>query len=162
MKFLETEINEKIFKKTAIFFLILIFIFAFLILIQYSVLKPFELDKRTDIDVEDIAAGVVVEQGSRMLELSGYAYKKGQKIEVFDSNFVIKNIETGKMYLLDTSMEKNHDLMAVDGEYDCSNAGMRAKAFIIGLRPGIYEICIIYNNDGEDIFKTTGVNIEIK
>ena len=30
------------------------------------------------------------------------------------------------------------------------------------LKEGIYEICIIYGNDGEDIFSSTGVMVEIK
>ena len=36
-------------------------------------------------------------KGNRMIEITGYAYKKGQKIERFNSDFVIKNIETGNM-----------------------------------------------------------------
>lgn len=159
----ETEINEKIFKKIMIFFLVLIFIFVGILLIQYSVLRPYRLGDTTIVDDNgDIVKGVVVGQGNRMIEITGYAYKKGQKIERFNSDFVIKNIETGKMYRLQTSMEKNHDFMAVDGIYDCSNAGMKAKAFIMGLKEGLYEICIVYNNDGEDIFTQTGVMVEVK
>ena len=131
-------------------------------MVYLEVLKPYHMGVDTKLSEGEIVQGVVFEQGSRMLEISGYAYKKGQKIERFDSDFVLKNIETGKMYKMNTTMVKNHDLMSVDGMYDCSNAGMTAKAFISGLKEGIYEICIIYGNDGEDIFSSTGVMVEIK
>ena len=159
----EIEINEKIFKKIMIFFIVLIFLFAGILLIQYSVLRPYHFGNGTRADEGgEIVKGVVVGQGNRMIEITGYAYKKGQKIERFNSDFVLKNIESGKMYKLQTTMEKNHNLMEVDGLYDCSNAGMKAKAFIMGLKGGIYEICIVYNNDGEDIFTQTGVMVEVK
>ena len=134
MNISETEINEKLFKKIMIVFLVLIFVFVGILLVQYSVLKPYKLGESTVIDKGEIVQGVVVGQGNRMVEISGYAYKKGQKIERFNSDFVLKNVETEKMYRLETSMEKNHDLMNVDGKYDCSNAGMRSKAFIVGLK----------------------------
>lgn len=159
----EIEINEKIFKKIMIFFIILIFLFAGILLIQYSVLKPYHLGSETKVDeTGEIVKDAVVGKGNRMIELTGYAYKKGKKIERFNSYFVLKNIENGKMYKLKTTMEKKHNLMEVDGLYDCSNAGMKAKAFIIGFKSGMYEICIVYNNDGEDIFTQTGVMVEIK
>lgn len=159
----EIEINEKIFKKIMIFFIVLIFLFAGILLIQYSVLRPYHFGNGTRTDEGgEIVKGVVVGQGNRMIEITGYAYKTGQKIERFNSDFVLKNIESGKMYKLQTTMEKNHNLMEVDGLYDCSNSGMKAKAFTMGLKSGIYEICIVYNNDGEDIFSQTGVMVEIK
>lgn len=130
----ETEINEKLFKKIMIVFLVLIFVFVGILLVQYSVLKIYKLGENTVIDNGEIVQGVVVGQGNRMIEISGYAYKKGQKIERFNSDFILKNVETEKMYRLETSMEKNHDLMNVEGKYDCSNAGMRSKAFIVGLK----------------------------
>lgn len=158
----EIEITEKLFKRIMIVFLILIFVFVGILLVQYAVLKPYKLGENTKIAEDEIVQGVVVGQGNRMIEISGYAYKKGQKIERFNNDFVLRNVENDKMYRLETSMEKNYDLMAVDGIYDCSNAGMKAKAFIMGLKSGIYEICIVYNNDGEDIFSKTGVLVEIK
>ena len=158
----DIEINEKLFKKIMYVFIVLIVLFVLILLTQSAALKPYHMGVDTKVSEGEIVQGVVFEQGSRMLEISGYAYKKGQKIERFDSDFVLKNTETGKMYKMNTTMVKNHDLMSVDGMYDCSNAGMTAKAFISGLKEGIYEICIIYGNDGEDIFSSTGVMVEIK
>lgn len=158
----DIEINEKIFKKIMYVFITLIVLFVLILLIQYAILKPYHMGIDTKVSEGEIIQGVVFEQGSRMIEISGYAYKKGQKIERFDSDFILKNTENGKMYKMNTTMVKNHDLMNVDGMYDCSNAGMTAKAFTSGLQEGIYEICIIYGNDGEDIFSSTGVMVEIK
>lgn len=158
----DIEINENLFKKIMIVFIVLIGIFVFVLLASYAFLKPYTLSDDVKISEGEIVQGVVISQGNRMIELSGYSYKKGQKIDRFNSSFVLKNIGNGKMYKLKTSMQKNHDLMSVDGLYDCSNAGMIAKSLIMGLEHGIYEICILYNNDGENIFSQTGVMTEIK
>lgn len=161
MNILEAEINEKIFKRLAMVFLVLIFLFALIVLIQYSVLKPYTLGDTTTVDDVDIVEGVVVNKGTRMIEVIGHAYKTGEKVEKFNSSFVLRNKESGKMYKMHTTMEKRLELMAVDEIYDCSNSGMRAKSFIIGLEDGIYDICIAYNNDGHDIFSETGIEVEI-
>ena len=161
MKFLEAEINEKIFKRLAIVGLILIFLFALIVLIQYSMLKPYTLGNNTTVDDVDIVESVAVNKGTRMIEIVGYAYKTGENVETFNSSFILKNKESGKMYKMHTTMEKRLELMAVDEIYDCSNCGMIAKSFTIGLKPGIYDVCIAYNNNGHDIFSETGIEVEI-
>ena len=163
MSFLDFEINEKTFKGVIIVFLFLIFLFTLIVLIQYGVLKPINI-KSEDIVADEnlLEKGVVYELGNKMVKVSGFAYKKGQKIEYFDSSFVLRNNDTGKMYKMRTDMEKKPDFMTIDGQYDCSNAGMRAQSFLLGLNKGTYSICILYNNDGENIFTDTGVEFEVK
>ena len=162
MDFLDMEINESMAKKIMIIVVVLIFIYALINLISYSFLSQYTLGPETITNDENIRTGIsILERGSKMIEIQGWAYKQGQKIEIFDSCYVLRNQETGKMYKMKTSMEKVPELMSVDGMYDCSNARMHARCFIVGLSKGTYDVCVLYNNDKENILADTGIVLGI-
>ena len=70
----DIEVNEKLFKKIMYVFIVLIVLFVLILLIQYAVLKPYHMGVDTKVSEGEIVQGVVFEQGSRMIEISGYAY----------------------------------------------------------------------------------------
>lgn len=161
MKILDIEIDEAMFKKLLIASLILIFIYGTLTVISYSMLEPYSLGTETTVNDEEIKTGIsVLNQGTKRLQIKGWAYKEGQSIQKFNSSFVLKNRETGKMYLIKTAMETVEELRTVEGVYDCSKAGMSADCLIAGLEKGIYDICILYRNDNENIFAETAITLE--
>lgn len=163
MKFLEIEIDEDLFKKLIIASLILIFLYVTFTLISYSMLKPYTLESETVVNSESIKNGVsLLHQGSKRLEIIGWAYKEGQSIETFESYFVLKNRESEKMHIMKTQMEIVEELSVVDELYDCSKSGMHAQSLMFGLKKGIYDICILYKNNSEDILVETGQSITIE
>ena len=114
------------------------------------------------LDDENIKTGVSkVERGRMKLELEGWAYKNGQSIETYQSYFVLKNQENGKMYLLNTKMEQVPELELVDNNYNCLNSGMHCESLVFGIKDGIYEIYVLYQNDNENSLVNTGITVEI-
>lgn len=163
MKFLDIEIDEVLFKKLIIASLILIFIYGVLTVVSYSVMEPYTLGTETTVNADEIKTGItVLEQGTKRLKIEGWAYKTGQSIKTFNSSFVLKNKETGKMYLIKTAMETVEELRLVDENHDCSRAGMSAECLIAGLDRGTYDICVLYQNDNENIFAETAITIQVQ
>lgn len=163
MKILDIEIDEAIFKKLIIASLILIFIYGALTVVSYAMLEPYTLETETTVNDDEIRTGIsVLNQGTKKLKIEGWAYKTGQSIEKFNSSFVLKNKETGKMYLIKTAMQTVEELRTVDGVYDCSKAGMSAECIIAGLDNGIYDICILYKNDNENVFAETAITLQVQ
>lgn len=163
MKILDIEIDEAFFKKLIIASLVLIFIYGALTIVSYAMLEPYTLETQTTVNDEEIKTGIsVLNQGTKKLKIEGWAYKNGQSIEKFNSSFVLKNKETGKMYLIKTAMQTVEELRSVDGSHDCSKAGMSAECIIAGLDKGIYDICVLYKNDNENIFAETAITLQIQ
>lgn len=162
MKFLDIEINESLYKKLVIASIIVIFLYVIFTLISHSMVKPYKLEKDTTVSTENFKSGIsYIHQGSIRLEIRGWAYKEGQSINTFESYFVLRNRDTGKMHMMKTSMEIIEDLKAVDEFYDCSRSGMHAQSFLLGMKKGIYDVCVLYKNNSENILAETGITIGI-
>lgn len=163
MKILDIEIDEALFKKLIIASLILIIIYGAFTVVSYAIMEPYTLETETTVDDDEIKTGIsVLNQGTKKLKIEGWAYKTGQPIEKFNSSFVLKNRETGDMYLIKTAMKTVEELRMADGSFDCSKAGMSAECIIAGLEKGIYDICILYKNDDENIFAETAITLQIQ
>jgi hypothetical protein len=158
-KIIDAEIEEKFFKKmvfigTAIIILVLIIVFAnFAWIRNYKVPKDMETqnDDRVEYKIESISTG------RKYIEITGWAYKKGQNIGYFNNRFVIRNEETGKYKVLNTEMQNKDEFFSIDEKYDCRRAGMYAKGSSFGVKKGLYQIFIEYKNDGENILFDTGI-----
>ena len=163
MNLLDMEINESLIKKLIIVSLIIIFIYGVITVVAYSMLKPYNLEKDTTVNDEKIKTGIsVLEQGSIRLKIKGWAYKSGDLIQKFNSSFILRNKETGKMYLMKTAMETVEQLTLTEEGQDCSKAGMSTECMTIGLKKGIYDICILYKNDSENILAETAIEVAIQ
>jgi len=160
MKFLDREIDEDLFKKLIVLAVALIFLYVVFTLISYSMVKPFKISSNTITNSKEIVSEIsIIYQGSVRLELKGWAYKEGQSIETFESYFILKNEENNKMYSLKTQMEEIDELKLVEETFDCSKGGMYSQGFLLGLEKGVYDICILYKNDSENILANTGHTI---
>lgn len=160
---LEFEINERIFKKLFIIGLVGSFIYVAITFFSLAIPRVYQMDKNTVEDVEGtVQNGInILHRGSMRLELSGWAYKQGQSIERFESYFILKSKENGRMYLLNSKMEQMPELQVIDGKYNCLKCGLHAQSIVLGLKNGDYDLYILYKNDNENLLVNADVVVEI-
>jgi hypothetical protein len=109
---------------------------------SFLFIKPYSLGADTSVDDQKIITHIdVLEKDGKKIEIAGYAYEDGVPLETLKCNYVIKNQETGKMYLMRTQMEEN---INVPEEY--SSAGLHAQCFLFGIPKGTYDIYVLYQN----------------
>lgn len=97
-----------------------------------------------------------VTQDQNIIFISGWAFKKGEDISLYNCHIAFENKETGEYFYVPTEMVERKDVTeAYDGKnYDRS--GFKSifpnKKFKSNFK---YEICILYkNNDNNTLIKT--------
>lgn len=161
MEFLNIEITEARFKKILIVCAILLVIYLALTMSSLLIFKSYKIGPNTTVSNEGMNMHIDLLEGAeegKKLEIAGWAYKEGEKIDVVNSNYVLKNQETGKMYLMRTKMEKNVNI--TEPEYKM--AGLHAQCLLLGMPKGMYDIYVSYQNNHEDILAFTLISVEIK
>lgn len=155
MNFLDIEINEKLFIKILICLVAIVIVFLAITMSSLLVFKSYTLGPNTTVVDEE---GVInthidlLEISSKKIEISGWAYKEGLKeMGTVNANYVLKNQETGKMYLMRTQMEENINIE----EEGLKLSGLHAQCLLFGLPKGMYDIYVLYQNDEEDILAFT-------
>ncbi len=155
MNFLDIEINEKLFIKILICLVAIVIVFLAITMSSLLVFKSYTLGPNTTVVDEE---GVInthidlLEISSKKIEISGWAYKEGLKeMGTVNANYVLKNQETGKMYLMRTQMEENINIK----EEGLKLSGLHAQCLLFGLPKGMYDIYVLYQNDEEDILAFT-------
>ena len=158
MNFLDLEIDGKIYIRILIIFIVLMITFLALIMSSLLIFNSYKLGPNTSVNDEQINTHIdILEKDGKKLEIAGWAYKEGEAIGYVNSNYVIKNQETGKMYLMRTQMEENGNIQ----EEEHKMAGLHAQCLLFGLPKGSYDIYVLYRNDKEDILANTLISIEI-
>ena len=158
MEFLDFEINEKNLRNIAIAIGVIIIIYMAFTMNSLVVLKSYSLGATTSVNDEEIRTHIdSLDVSSKKIEITGYAYKDGEKIESVNSYFVLKNQDNDKMYLMKTAMIKKSELK----EIGCENAGLHAQCMVFGLPKGKYQIMVLYRNNNEDILADTLIPFEI-
>lgn len=157
-KILELEIDEKIFKIICFVGILIILLFCLALYLELGTLGSYRVPSNIKLDEnEEVVFGIdEVNTSKKYIEISGWAYKKGQNIGYFDSRFIIQNVDTQKYKSLHTEMTYAGEFFSVDEKYDCRRAGMYAKSIALALRKGTYKIFIEYKNDNENILVDTG------
>lgn len=157
--FIDSKINEKNCIKYLIgilaFIIIVIIFSAYEMLIPKSFntdLKPIEFSENSDyvVNIENISKSKV------KLSISGYAFKGPDAIEIFNSYYILKNKETGKMYKLKTKMEQRGNFKGTGVEF----SGMHSQAITLFMQKGNYELYIWYDNNNENKLLNTGLEIK--
>lgn len=158
MDFLDLEIDKSTFIKILIGLLICILIYIALTMSSLLVFKSYKLGPNTSIEDNVLNTHFdVLEISNKKIELSGWAYKEGETLGKVNSNYILRNKETGKMYLMRTKMVENGN---VDEEYKLS--GMHAQCLLVGIPKGNYEFLVLYQNGDNDILTSTNIEREIK
>ena len=158
MNFLDLEIDGKIYIRILIIFIVLMITFLALIMSSLLIFNSYKLGPNTSVNDEQINTHIdILEKDGKKLEIAGWAYKEGEAIGYVNSNYVIKNQETGKMYLMRTQMEENGNIQ----EEEHKMAGLHAQCLLFGLPKGSYDIYVLYRNDKEDILANTSITVEI-
>jgi hypothetical protein len=159
MEFLNIEINEVRFKKILVVSIILIIVYLAFTMSSLLVFKSYTLGPNTSVNSENINTHIdVLEAEGKKIEIAGWAYKEGEAIGTVKSSYVLKNQETGKMYLMRTQMEENINIE----EEEHKMAGIHAQCLLFGIPKGWYDIYVLYQNDSEDILAFTLISVEIK
>ena len=161
-KILDFEVDEKVFKIICFIGIAIILLFCLAIYLEIGVLENYKVPDNLQIDKNNDVEFTIdeVNTSRKYIEISGWAYKKGQNIGYFNNRFIIQNQETKEYKALNTEMTYVGELYSVDGQYDCRRAGMYAKSIAISLKKGVYKIFIEYKNDDENILVDTGETFE--
>ena len=159
MKFLDIEIDEKLFKKLIIAVIVFIIVYMAFTMSSLLIFKTYKISDTTSLNDENIRTHIdVLEPHGKKLEIAGYAYKDGEEIKSVNSSYVIKHKDTGKMYRMRTQMESNHNVKDIGYEF----AGLHAQCLLIGIPKGEYQIYVLYRNNNEDILADTLITFEVK
>lgn len=159
MDFLDIEINEKIFIRILIVSIIAVIIFLALTMSSLLIFKSYKLGPNTSTNDENINTHIdLLEISNKKIEIAGWAYKEGEAIGKVKCNYVLKNQETGKMYLMRTQMEENINIE----EEEHKMAGLHAQCLLFGIPKGTYDIYVLYQNDSEDILAFTLISRTIE
>ena len=170
MDFLDIEINEKIFIRILIISIVLVIVYLGLTMSSILMFKSYTLGPNTEVSSidfenakEDVPEGEysahidLLENDGKKLEIAGWIFKQGAELKTFNSSYVLKNQDTGKMYLMRTQMEENINLV----EEEHKNAGLHAQCLLVGLPKGTYDILVLYRNNGEDMLISTLIPVQI-
>lgn len=159
MDFLDIEITEALMKKVIIAAVIILIIYLAFVMSSLLIFKSYTLGSETSVNGEDINTHIdLLESEGKKIEISGWAYKEGEEVGTVNCNYVLKNQDTGKMYLMRTKMEENINLLE-DEEHKM--AGLHAQCLKFGMPKGWYDIYVLYQNDGEDILAFTLISVEL-
>ena len=158
MDFLDIEINEKLFTKILIWSIIFIIIYLAFTMSSLLIFKSYTLGPNTSVNDEGINTHIdILEHDSKKIEIAGWAYSEDEPIGIVNCNYVLKNQETGKMYLMRTQMEENINIK----EEEHKMAGIHAQCLLFGIPKGTYEIYVLYQNDSKDILSSTLISVEL-
>lgn len=160
MKLLNIEVNQKNYIKILCVFIIIVVIILILYYTSLLTYKSFTFDENTiiaDINEENMNVHIdILEiQGSKV-EIAGWAYKENEEIKTINSSYVLKNQETGEMYILRTRYEEN---INVPEKYKIS--GLHTRFIKTGLTSGRYDIYVLYKNNDNCILAKTGVYLDV-
>ena len=157
-KILDVEINERIFKGICIIGAILIFLFCLALYLDLGALRNYKIPDYIEIDRSERIEFRIdkIVASNKYIEIEGWAYKKGQNVDYFNSRFILQNEQTKEYKALHTEMTNVDYLFSLDDKYDCRKAGMYAKSIAVLLKRGDYRIFIEYKNDDENILVDTG------
>lgn len=161
-KILDFSIDEKIFKIICSIGIIAIILFCVALYFEIGAVRNYKLSSDIVLDDgEEVVFSIDdVNTSTKYIEISGWAYKKGQNIGLFNNRYVIQNQDTKEYKALHTEMTYVGELYSVDGKYDCRRAGMYTKPIAVSLKKGTYKIFIEYRNDDENILVDTGETFE--
>lgn len=162
INWLDIEIEGKVYRRILFFGVAIIIIYMFINFVSLAIPRVYHMNKNTVIDTENTVKNGLIDlhRGQFRLKISHWAYKEGQAVETFNSSFILKNKESEKMYLLKTQMDLIEDKHFIDG-LDCLKCGLTTESIVLGLPNGVYDLYILYQNDGDDLLANTGVQVNL-
>lgn len=170
MEFLNIEINKKLYIKILIVSICLVITYLAFTMSSLLIFKSYTLGPNTSVVFLDgenateyvpdgeISAHIdLLEQDKKKIEIAGWIFIEGQELNTFNSSYVLKNQETGKMYLMRTQMEENNNLV----EKIHKPYGIHAQCLLLGIPTGKYDIYVLYRNNDEDMLVSTLIEVTI-
>ncbi len=157
MKLLDFEFNEKNVIKC--FIVICILSLIFILCLYWEALIPKRFNKDVELVESDnyVVEVDFVDKSSIKLVVSGLAYNGPVPIERYHQFYVLKNVETGKSYILKTKMEQREKLKNTGAEF----SGMHSQALTIFMPRGTYDLLVYYDTNAENIMLKTDKQVEL-
>ncbi len=160
MNLLNLEVSKKGYIKILCFCILLVIIILIGYYFSLLTYKSYNQEEDTivaDINEQDMNVHIdILEIQGKKIEIAGWAYKENEKIKTINSNYVLKNQETGKMYILRTRYEEN---INVPEEYKIS--GLHTRFILGNLASGRYDIYVLYKNNNNNVLAKTGVYLDV-
>lgn len=153
------EVNKKGYVKILCAFAFIVFIIIVAFYVSFLTYKSFTLEDDTivaDINEEDMNVHIDILEKGTTVEIAGWAYKENEKIKTINCSYVLKNQETGEMYILRTRHEEN-----INVPEDYKNSGIHTRFILGNLASGRYDIYVLYKNNDNNIFAKTGVYLDV-
>lgn len=172
MSLFDEEINKSLYIKLLIVSIIFVIVYLALTMSSLLVCKSYTLGPNTTVmsiepenNVEKVDDGEMSahidllehEKNGKTVEIAGWAFIEGANLDTINSSYVLKHQETGKMYLMRTQMEQNINLV----EPEHKTSGLHARSLVFGMPKGMYDIYVLYQNDGEDILAFTLISFDL-
>ncbi len=158
MEFLNIEIDKSTYIKILICFMVAVLIYIALTMSSLLIFKSYTLGPETSVEDEVLNTHIdILEAKGKKIEIAGWAYKEGEEIGKVNTNYVLKNQETGKMYLMRTKMKENESL---DEMY--RYAGIHAQCLLFGIPDGKYDIMVLYQDGEKEILTSTLISVELE
>lgn len=157
MNFLNKEMDINSCKKYIIGIIVFIIIILTISVIELMFPKRFNSNLEA-IQSEEYAVNIEDISSSKFkLSISGFAFKGEDAIGIFNSYYILKNKETGKMYKLKTKMEQRGNFIGTGVEF----SGMHSQTITAFMDKGSYELYIWYDNNNENKLLKTGKEVNI-
>ena len=95
--------------------------------------------------------------------IQGWAYKKDENTQYFDTKVILKYLDADEYYEIATAFQCRPDVTEIKGEgkFEYGNSGFFSRVQKTKLPKGQYEILINYNQHSDNVFIATGYMLEI-
>lgn len=160
MDFLNLEINQKNYIKILSISFLIVFVIVGIYYFALIIPKNYTIEKETKVatfeEEKDLIVHIDVLSPGKIVEIAGYAYLTDDEVFTVDCSYILRNSNSGKMYLAKTIHEKNINVPEV-----YPYAGMHTQFVSFGMEKGNYEICVLYKNNENNFLKDTGIRVDI-
>lgn len=160
MNILNLEVNKRGYIRILCLCILIVIVILIAYYISMLTYKSYNLEEDTivaNINEQDMNVHIdILETQGKTVEIAGWAYKENEKIKTINSNYILKNQETGEMYILRTWHEEN---INVPKDYKIS--GIHSRFILGNLTSGRYDIYVLYKNNNNNILAKTGVYLDV-
>lgn len=154
----DNNINKKAVEIVMIALLLLSFCFLLLLFTNEGWIEKIDLDHVTQ--TTDFAVDIdTLYSGKDSIHIEGVFYKEGEPINHFNNRVLLKEKESGIVYVLPTESFPKKETVVEEDERSYRNIMAAAKSGEFDFVNKEYEILFLYESNGEKSYQETGYTI---